>query len=256
MRYYLRIAILTVFIFLLKMQIWSAPIITRHDIEDFKFVILANEISETAALFLINKTDVAGTLISPYYILTAAHVANDIKIGDSIITKNQKYMVSQILIHPKWNEDQSKDLALIKLSEKVDNIMPVPLYQKRNELDQTIVLIGNGDNGTGISGPIGNDGQLRAATNRVDEISENWLKWDFIDPRVDSAHVTEMEGISGPGDSGGPAFIYINGKAYLAGISAGQSTRNTQGREGIYGIREFYVRISSYLDWIKPYLLD
>ena len=60
-----------------------------------------------------------------------------------------------------------------------------------------------------------------------------------------------MEGISGPGDSGGPAFIFVAGKGYLAGISSGQSTRATKGKEGVYGVREYYVRVSSYVNWIS-----
>ena len=252
--YFLFFIFTTIFTLFVNFQILAKPIITRHDVPDNKYVLLADKYSETKALFLVNKTDVAGTLINPQFILTAAHVANDIKVGDSLISHNQKYKISEILIHPEWNEDESKDLALIKLNQQVENIMPIPLYNKLDELHKKVLIIGNGDKGTGVTGPIGNDGQFRAATNRIVEASENWLKWDFIDPRVDSSGVTEMEGIAGPGDSGGPAFIYINGKAFLAGISGGQSTRNTKGREGVYGVREFYVRISNYLNWINSML--
>ena len=37
----------------------------------------------------------------------------------------------------------------------------------------------------------------------------------------------------------------------LVGVSSGQSTRATGGREGRYGVTEYYVRVSSYLDWIE-----
>ena len=33
-------------------------------------------------------------------------------------------------------------------------------------------------------------------------------------------------------------------------MSSGQDTRATEGREGLYGVTEFYTRVSSYLDWI------
>jgi hypothetical protein len=256
MKLHLFFAFLTGSVLLPNLAIWANPIIIRHDRPDSMYVQLASDTPEAEALFRINKTDVAGTLISANYILTAAHVANDINTGDSVISKYQKYKIAEIVIHPQWEKDKSKDIALIRLNEAVKKISPVPLFEGRNEPDQNVLIIGNGDNGTGITGPTGNDGKIRAATNRVDEVSNRWLKWDFIDPRVDSVRVTEEEGISGPGDSGGPAFIFLNGRAYLAGISSGQSTQNTNGREGVYGVREYYVRISSHIEWIRSVLAD
>lgn len=59
-----------------------------------------------------------------------------------------------------------------------------------------------------------------------------------------------LEGISGPGDSGGPAFLEIDGVIFLAGVSSWQDNRAQGGRQGVYGVLEYYARVSSYVGWI------
>lgn len=60
---------------------------------------------------------------------------------------------------------------------------------------------------------------------------------------------TELEGISGPGDSGGPAFIEKDGKLFVAGVSVfGEPGR--KGR-GTYGAREAYTRVSQQAEWLS-----
>ena len=108
--------------------------------------------------------------------------------------------------------------------------------------------------GTGLTGPEGNDGRFRAATNRVDEATDAYLVWEFEDPRKRPEKTTRLEGISGPGDSSGPAFIQVDGEYLIAGISSGQSTSATGGREGLYGVTEYYTRVSAYLEWIDTAL--
>lgn len=53
-----------------------------------------------------------------------------------------------------------------------------------------------------------------------------------------------------PGDSGGPALVQHDGDVFVVGVSSTQSTRATGGREGVYGVTEYYVRVSAYADWI------
>ena len=61
--------------------------------------------------------------------------------------------------------------------------------------------------GTGLTGPTDGDGRLRAATNVIDNVDGNYFLFSFSPPEDPSA--TDLEGIGGPGDSGGPAFIGI-----------------------------------------------
>ena len=63
-----------------------------------------------------------------------------------------------------------------------------------------------------------------------------------------------MEGTAGPGDSGGPALIEVDGVPYVAGISSlGMPGKNGP---GTYGAIEHYVRVSSHARWIDAVLSD
>jgi len=64
----------------------SAPIVTRHDIPDQAYLELAEELPITSAIIRYSSTDVAGTLISDRWILSAAHVAETIRPGRKLLT--------------------------------------------------------------------------------------------------------------------------------------------------------------------------
>jgi secreted trypsin-like serine protease len=230
----------------------DAPIIGRHDVDDSAYIKFAKELPVTASVVKYNSTDVAGTLISDQWVLSAAHVGETIKPGQKLILGKDSLEVEKIIIHPGWLEhNRPEDIALIRLKNKVPYFYPVELYSDTNEINKEVIIIGNGDFGTGLTGPKGNDGKFRAATNLVDEATDFYLKWNFDDPREKSVRATALEGISGPGDSSGPAFIKLNGKIFIAGISSGQSTKATNGKEGVYGVTEYYTRVSSYVKWIE-----
>jgi len=230
----------------------TSPIITRHDVDDSAYLNFAQQLPVTANVVKYNSTDVAGTLISPQWVLSAAHVGETIKKNQKLILGKDSIEIEKIIIHPGWLEhERPEDIALIKLKKPVANAAVIELYKGRDEKDKEVIVVGNGDFGTGLTGPRGNDGKFRAATNLVDDTTEYYLTWKFTDPRNDPKRATKLEGISGPGDSSGPAFIKVNGKYLLAGISSGQSTKATNGKEGFYGVTEYYARVSTYIKWIE-----
>jgi hypothetical protein len=129
-------------------------------------------------------------------------------------------------------------------------VTPVPIYDGRAESSgDTVTFVGQGFSGDGMTGPGTRDGVRRAATNRIESVREKWLTFLFDAPPAG----TELEGISGPGDSGGPAFLTVDGKFFVAGVSSGQDSRAAGGKEGVYGVTEYYVRVSSYAEWIRSY---
>jgi hypothetical protein len=79
----------------------------------------------------------------------------------------------------------------------------------------------------------------------VDRVDRRTLYFTFDGP--DSENVTQLEGISGPGDSGGGALIERDGRVYIAGVSCCQ---DHDGTEGLYGVTEIYPRVSFYAAWI------
>ena len=76
-------------------------------------------------------------------------------------------------------------------------------------------------------------------------INDTWLTFEFTAPPGG----TPLEGISGPGDSGGPALIERDGKYLVAGVSSGNS--GGDGEHCRYGTTEYYARVSTSADWIR-----
>ena len=195
--------------------------------------------------------DGIGTLIHSQWILTAAHVASDLARGDSITFLDMSYSVKTVVLHPQWQDDEtdmaqvSNDIALVQLAQTVENVEPIPLYKDTDERSQIATFVGKGDVGTGLIGPNNVDGKLRKATNRIEKASDKWLLFKFDAPPTGTA----LEGVSGPGDRGGPALLETDRGWAIAGISSGQED-NPQLGEGYYGAIERYTRVSSYIDWI------
>lgn len=230
----------------------AAAIIIRHDKDDQAYLDLAMELGVADSVLRYNKTDIAGTLITPQWVLSAAHVAETLKPDHELLFGDRKLGIDKVVIHPDWLENgRPEDIALIRLKTPVADAIPMRIYSGRDEQGMLIYVAGNGAYGTGLTGPAGNDGRFRAGNNRVDQVSEDYLAWGFDDPRNDPEEPTGMEAISGPGDSSGPAFIERNGEYFVVGISSGQSTKATDGKEGLYGVAEYYTRVSSYVDWIE-----
>lgn len=68
-----------------------------------------------------------------------------------------------------------------------------------------------------------------------------------------------LEGSSYPGDSGGPAFAFLDAAWRVVGVSSGGSGWPVNGRrEGLvqYGDILFYTRVASHAEWIRRTLLS
>ena len=197
------------------------------------------------------RYDGMGSLIQPDWVLSAAHVATELSLDKKITFKETDYSIQQIVLHPDFcnyglSDDMAQhDIALIQLNQPAEGIPLLPLYRETNELEKIATFVGRGDFGTGLIGPDRVDGKLRKATNQVDEVDEQWLIFKFDAPPGG----TELEGISGPGDSGGPALLDTGEGWAIAGISSGQKSEGFG--EGHYGVREYYTRVSKYVDWIE-----
>jgi len=219
----------------------ASAIITRHDRDDARYQALGAKYP--AVLFMV--PDGEGTLVAPQWVLTAAHVAQARRFQSVRLNDGREISVTQKILHPDWRDGQPHDLALVRLAEPAAGIAPVELYAGADEAGQTVVFVGRGDTGTGITGPKAADKKKRAATNMVDSADADWLRFTFDEPPAG----TDLEGVSGPGDSGGPALIEKNGKTYIAGVSVFGSP-GKYGRQ-TYGTREGYTRVSTHLAWIR-----
>lgn len=219
----------------------AQSIIIRHDRDDARYLELGKKYP--AVCFMV--PDGEGTLIAPQWVLTAAHVAEQKQLERVRFDDGAEYAITQKILHPEWRDGQPHDIALVKLAEPVRGVAPVALYEASDEVGKTVLFVGRGDHGTGMTGPKVMDKKKRAATNVVDSADANWLRFTFDEPPAG----TDLEGVSGPGDSGGPALIERGGKLYIAGVSVFGS-RGKYGPQ-TYGTREGYTRISTHLAWIR-----
>lgn len=190
-----------------------------------------------------------GTLIAPEWVLTAAHVADQMSPFDwSVTFGDSVYPVVSFAFHPRAFEPRESwvDLALLRLGRPVRHIAPTPLYEGNDRAGTPVTFAGHGRYGDGREGPKEGDGLLRAAQNRVSAADDRVLRFVFDAPPAGE----DLEGISGPGDSGGPAFVRAGGQWRLAGVSS--ENRELEGRpKCTYGSTEIYPRVSRHIDWIR-----
>ncbi len=233
------------------------PMLTRHDKDDTEFFKLAEKFEKY--ICHLNLPDCEGTIIADQWAISAAHCAVGIvakfnnKRKHFVIINDVEVEVDKVIMYKDWDNSQTdnsslKDIALLHLKTKPVNAMQAKLYVDKDEVDKLVYMVGKGDKGNGLVGINGNDRKQRGATNRVETATGKWLTWTFDHPDTKTKYLTEHEGISGPGDSGGPAFILKNDIIYLAGISSWQDTKG--GDEGLYGVVENYTRVSQYIQWI------
>jgi hypothetical protein len=158
--------------------------------------------------------------------------------------------VEKIYYHPAWGTGEgyeSVDMALMKLADPVEGFEPILLYDKKEELGQKIIFVGWGDTGTGEDGPREQDGLKRGAENTVNGVEEQWITFLFDAPPEGD----DLEGISGPGDSGGPALLDQKKKIFILGVGSANDDRGQGIPECRYGTTEYYARVSPNVKWIR-----
>jgi hypothetical protein len=220
----------------------AEAIIIRHDVHDAEY--LPGPDAYPAVFDIFKQRGGVATLVSPGWALTVGHVGQDVQPGHEVTINGQSYGVKQVILHPEW-ETNRLEMSLLELDRPVEGVAPIPPHENGDELGQIVTFVGRGDTGTGLTGPTTQDHQLRAATNRVERVEGGTLIFRFDAPGDEN--VTPLEGISGPGDSGGPALIETPDGPRVAGLSVASSGRP----KGRYGALEFYSRVSPQVDWIR-----
>lgn len=184
----------------------------------------------------------SGTLIAPQYVLTAGHCAEG--VGDTagrFFVGGQEYRTTKVFLHPSYNagrlgQDGAHDIALYKLDRPVTNVIPTPIHRTVPVVGQLLTLVGFGGGGTGTTGHTGDYGTKRVGTTPIDRVTAQTIFWNFDN---------NTESNTAPGDSGGPAFVTINGVRYVAGVTSGGDQANA----GI-GDTSFDTRVDAYATWI------
>jgi hypothetical protein len=228
----------------------AAAIVTRHDVPDEAYVQKAADLPSYCRM---RAPDGGGALIAPHWVITAAHLTPDFEVGHRFSCGVEELEVAEIIVHPQYDEKVGRhDLALIRL-QRASKQAPLKLWRGNGETGQIISLIGHWTGGNGLLGVSAEAAKtLKGATNRVASADEHWLRFS-MDPPSDIAS-TPLEGVSGGGDSGAPAYLTQAGSTYLLGVGSRNLDTNADGIEQNYGDTDLYVRVSSYAPWIDRVL--
>jgi V8-like Glu-specific endopeptidase len=180
-------------------------------------------------------------LISPKYIITAAHVVAG-SLSQNVIFNNKVVPVSIIAIHSDWKYDKTgiADIAVGKLSKPINLDFYPELYTESDEMSKVCSMAGYGHHGTFKTGWKPFDNKRRAGSNLVAEMYK-----DCLLVKSDDAH-TSLEFLIAPGDSGGGMFI----DQKLAGINSFIMATDGKG-DSDYGDDACFTRISKFIPWIK-----
>jgi hypothetical protein len=247
----------------------TSAIVIRDDVDDAAYRIPASDFPALVDM----PGEGHGVLIDPQWVITAAHVLPQHAEGWQVVVDGTPRDVERVVVHPGYRTlpkeliDQamasgeamlivvflasSDDIALVKLTQPVTDVAPVPLYGDGSEPGQLVKLVGKGATGTGATGhdPGGpNRTELRRAFNTITSAYDRWLCYVFDEP----PSAVPLEGVLGNGDSGGPVLIQVDDRWRLAGLASWKVVQGhvMTARPGRYGQISCNARLGHYADWI------
>lgn len=269
-------------------MLWLVPSgqagVRRDDVADSEFLNLAaSALYQSVGKFTYSVGSgsyiASGVLISPEWVLTAAHVtAGNNFMGGGISGMNfsldteggvLSFAATEWLTHPGWASSSGNlwsgyDIGLVRLSGSVTAVQAASLYLQKTMNVQTGTMVGYGSTGTGLTGyDVATAGTKRAGQNMIDAqgagfpISSNLLFVDFDRPGVPAESLLgddiplALEYLAAPGDSGGGLFITQNSQTFLVGVTSFVWGYTDGTPNADYGDLAGFTSTTAYAGWIS-----
>lgn len=242
----------------------SSAVVKRHDVNRKLY-----EVNQAPAYIVDMPGDGHGVLIDSQWVVTAAHTTSLYDRGSILRIGNKDYEIDKVVIHPGHRSAPSylhhgdakplidfqtgdKDIALLKLTTNVIGVKPIQLYSGNKEQGKMITGYGKGATGNGLIGAqmeTKGSGVMNHFNNVINKVADKWLFYQFDN----SADALPLEGMTGSGDSGGPAIIIENDTPYLVGLHSWHTYEGDMSdyKAALYGQSGVMVRVSGYQDWLK-----
>jgi secreted trypsin-like serine protease len=200
-----------------------------------------------------------GTLISPGAVLTAGHCnfnqrepenpcSQRVYFGNDVREPGRIVDVRQAVSHPDYvpfdDSQPHNDLTVLLLAEEVTDVQPRPIAPAQDlQAVQTTRLVGFGNTDVASSGGYG--------TKRMVDVGlvGDPTAFGALEGKEFAAGAPYLNRDSCNGDSGGPAYIDVNGAWLLAGATSRGTAPVAPGR--FCGDGGVYTLVDAYRDWIE-----
>lgn len=251
-------------------------VVRRADVPDSSYI----QLGKRAAFTPVGRIEVdygsgyeaigTATLVDGNRLVSAAHVFDSdalngavgvrVNFGHGRIENIDFQKAGVINIAPGWNPTSLRnDVSVVFLSQSF-SIAPARLYAgPRIHLSTPITFVGYGNTGTGFTGSSQFSIIKRGGQNALDiyKMGGRDFEVDFDQPGNPSAsslgspYPLPLEGLLGPGDSGGSVWVKRGHRWIMMGVNSYGIDWNNNGIQDSYGDRSGFVYLPRYVSWIR-----
>jgi hypothetical protein len=258
----------------------NAPAVVRRDDQPDS---LYRSLGRSAAFKSVGRVEIdygrgyeaigTATLYGRDRVVSAAHVFDDsslagarrvrINFGKGRTRTIDFTSVGTVNINPRYNPRTLKNDLSVAFLSRPFNLAPARIYTGRKlSLDSRITFVGYGDTGTGLTGSSTYSTKKRGGENAVGRYLLRGRDFEVDFDRAGTSRYNSLgspvamrlEGLLGPGDSGGSAWVYRNGRWRMVGINSYGldwfPRGNGNGVSDDYGDRSGFVYLPRYSRWL------
>jgi secreted trypsin-like serine protease len=189
----------------------------------------------------------SGTMLSPHWVLTAAHVTDDM-VSVEVVAGSRRHRGDRVYAHREWQPTGYgwHDIALVHVERPFTARVYPALSDATERLGSVAAVSGYGMTGSIAKGLQGGDQRLRAGTVFLGSIERGV----YVCPIRRTPEAGPLPACIAPGDSGGPLWATAaDGSTRLVGINSYVARTGSPARY-VVGEESGHTRVCLYLDWI------